>query len=180
MLLMASCVPKPNTCTQFVHNIYEQSITWKARFVKLNIDETVPKYLIPSIYRAANSWNKAIGREQIVITENISSKNNILYLSSWEVDRAHEQARTSIRWAGDEIISANIKVNSKNFIFYDIAPTLNGNKYSFEALMVHEMGHFLGLSHASFKSVMVKHLGAYENRINLHDEDIKQVQCEYK
>lgn len=178
LLLLASCAPKPSDCTQYIKNVYGQSIVWRSKSVTLNIDASVPKHLVPSIYRAAHTWNRAIGRDQIVLTEQISYKNNILYLSSWEADRSSEQARASIKWAGDSIVSGDIKVNSKNFVFYDNLPKTN--QFSFEAIMVHEMGHFLGLTHAESNSVMVKYLGAREDRVNLFEEDIKQIQCEYK
>lgn len=180
LLVLTSCVPKANKCSQFVHNIYGESITWK-KPTTLNISNEVPREFVPSIYRAANTWNKIIGRNQIVITEAASGDNNILYLSSWEADRTSEQGRTSVRWGGNEIKSADIKINSKNFTFYDVAPVPNGNQYSFEALMLHEMGHFLGLGHTDNQgSVMSPTLGAYDDRVNPSAEDIKQVQCEYK
>lgn len=55
--------------------------------------------------------------------------------------------------------------------------------YNFEALMLHELGHFLGLKHKELSpavSVMETYLAANTNRIVLSDADKKNLKCEYK
>lgn len=56
----------------------------------------------------------------------------------------------------------------------------NSAGYSFEALILHEMGHFLGLKHREDGgSVMATYLGAYTNRTDLAGVDSENVRCEY-
>jgi predicted Zn-dependent protease len=53
--------------------------------------------------------------------------------------------------------------------------------YSFEALVLHELGHFLGLKHtAESGSVMVTHLAANNDRVALSASDAQSIQCVYK
>lgn len=55
--------------------------------------------------------------------------------------------------------------------------------YNFEALMLHELGHFLGLKHKELSpavSVMETYLAANTNRVALSDADKKNLTCEYK
>ena len=53
--------------------------------------------------------------------------------------------------------------------------------YNFEALMLHELGHFLGLKHKDLAvSVMETYLAANTNRVILGDLDKKNLKCEYK
>ena len=55
--------------------------------------------------------------------------------------------------------------------------------YNFEALMLHELGHFLGLKHKELSpavSVMETYLAANTNRIELSDADKMNLKCEYK
>ena len=53
--------------------------------------------------------------------------------------------------------------------------------YNFEALLLHELGHFLGLKHKDFAtSVMETYLAANTDRVDLGDLDKKNFRCEYK
>lgn len=55
--------------------------------------------------------------------------------------------------------------------------------YNFEALMLHELGHFLGLKHKELSpavSVMETYLAANTNRVDLSDADKKNLKCVYK
>lgn len=182
--------------------------------VTLYIHSSIPKELRPSIYRAANTWENIIGRKVIDISEDSSKisdgpgrdgKNGIYFLSNWESDKSSEQGRTSVLWAGDEIQEADIRLNHYNYSFYDQTPdqvvpsiiaqkqvlgssslTANSSSlsYSFEALMLHEMGHFLGLKHRDSNgkntgTVMAAQLAAFNNRIVLADSDRESIKCEY-
>lgn len=53
--------------------------------------------------------------------------------------------------------------------------------YNFEALVLHELGHFLGLKHKDVTaSVMETYLAANTDRISLSEVDTKNLKCEYK
>lgn len=200
--LLSSCTPKPQNDCGFVQNVYGQRISWKNRSpIKIYINNSVPKELRASIYRAAATWDSQIGKKVFEISEDSSQassspsrdqKNAIYFLPDWESDRTSEQGRTSVYWAGDEIQEADIRINSADFSYYDQnSQVLIGSTrlkqqgrtpsdgYSFEALLLHEMGHLLGLKHREGSSVMATHLAAFSNRVQLAGADQEAVSCEY-
>lgn len=196
---VTSCAPKKSEDCGFVQNVYGQRISWKTTApIQLYIATSVPAELRPAIYRAAATWEQSTGRKVFEVIEENSSqasspgrdkKNGIYFLSQWESDRKSEQGRTSVYWAGDEIQEADIRINSQDFSYYDqnrtqqVKAVSNNTSagYNFEALVLHELGHFLGLKHReNGGTVMAKELGAYTDRIKLSSNDVESVQCEYK
>lgn len=202
--LISSCAPKEQTDCGFVQNVYGQRISWKQKTpVALMITASIPSDLKSAIYRAAATWERKAGRKVFeLIEENSTSnvknaqpsrdkKNGIYFLSNWESDKKSEQGRTSVYWAGDEIQEADIRINAADFAYYNenSQVLVRGNEnnsqknsagYSFEALVLHEMGHFLGLKHREDGgSVMATYLGAYTNRTDLAGVDSENVRCEY-
>lgn len=204
-LLATSCKPKEQKDCGFVQNVYGQRISWKSQDpVDLVINSSVPAQLRPAIYRAVKTWEDQIGRKIINIIEdsgrasNMPAKdghNGIYFLSNWEADRQSEQGRTSVYWADNQIMEADIRINAQNFSFYDLDPQQlilasgvdgtvhalsNSDGYNFEALILHELGHFLGLKHTTeTHSVMVTHLSAYTDRTVLSASDSESVKCVY-
>ena len=203
MSYLTACSPTPQNDCGFVQNIYGQRISWKTNApIKFYIHESVPVQLRPAIYRAVATWEAQAGHKLFDISEDSSQissspsrdqKNAIYFLNEWESDRSSEQARTSVYWAGDLIQEADIRINGSNFSFYDQdMQVLVGSYilqqqgktaregYSFEALVLHELGHFLGLKHREGGStVMATHLAAFTNRTKLAASDQQSVMCEY-
>lgn len=203
-LILPACSPKEQDNCGFVQNIYGQRISWKTKkTVKLTIHSSLPAELRPAIYRAAATWEIQAGRKVFEISEDSSKlnaepardqKNAIYFQSKWESDRSSEQGRTSVYWAGDEIQEADIRINAADFSYYDkntsvlvgsFARVTTAEKattgYSFEALVLHEMGHLLGLKHREdVGTVMATHLAAFNNRTQLAATDQRAVSCEYK
>lgn len=203
-LTLASCSPKKQDDCGFVQNAYGQRISWKSKKpVLLIIHSSLPVELRPAVYRAAATWEVQAGRKVFEISEDSSKlnagpgrdqKNGIYFHPKWESDRSSEQGRTSVYWAGDEIQEADIRINAADFSYYDKNPTVligsyaRVNKpeavttgYSFESLVLHEMGHFLGLKHREDAgTVMATHLAAFANRTQLAASDQKSVSCEYR
>lgn len=204
-LMATSCSPKEQKDCGFVQNVYGQRISWKSQEpIELVINSSVPASLRPAIYRAVKTWEDQIGQKMFEITEDSSrasqgpskdGKNAIYFLSSWETERRAEQGRTSVYWADNQIMEADIRINAQNFSFYDQDPQQlilgsgvdgtvhalqNSDGYNFEALVLHELGHFLGLKHTSERSsVMVTHLSAYTDRTVLSASDSESVKCVY-
>ncbi|MFZ3231569.1 MAG: matrixin family metalloprotease [Pseudobdellovibrio sp.] len=191
----------------FVQNVYGQRVSWKTKFpIPLVIHASVPPELRPAIYRAANTWESQIGSKVFEISEDSTKisgvplhdqKNGIYFLSEWESDRSLEQGRTNVLWAGDEIQEADIRINGANFSYYNLNPQefyrsfgvsteqkATAVGYSFEALVLHEMGHFLGLKHREnlgedLGTVMATHLAAFVDRTQLSVSDQGSIRCEY-
>lgn len=203
--MISSCKPKEQKDCGFVQNVYGQRISWKTHDpIEFVINSSVPVELRPAIYRAAKTWEDQIGRKVFNITEESGrasaapskdGKNAIYFLSKWEADRKSEQGRTSVYWAAEQIMEADIRINGENFSFYDqdphqliLASGVDGNVhalqnsdgYNFEALVLHELGHFLGLKHTTERtSVMVTHLSAFTDRTVLSGSDGESVKCGY-
>lgn len=201
-VLMTGCKPKSISDCGFVQNVYGQRISWKTKDpIELIITNQVPVALRPAIYRAVKTWEDRIGQKIFNVTEDSTraslsptkdGKSAIYFLSSWESDRASEQGRTSIYWAADQIMEADIRINAQNFSFYDQDPKqlvgsdvvhalASSDGYNFEALILHELGHFLGLKHATgIGTVMATHLASYTDRITPSEVDSQNVQCVYR
>lgn len=200
---LSSCAPKPQNDCGFVQNIYGQRISWKTKeSIKIIIHNSVPTDLRPAILRAAATWDRQVGHKVFDITEESSlltdspsrdKKNGIYFLSEWESDRSSEQGRTSVYWAGDQIQEADIRINAFDFSYYDQNPqdligsyrlkklgSSASDGYSFEALILHEMGHMLGLKHRDGTTVMGTHLAAFTDRTQLAAVDQQSISCEYK
>lgn len=206
-LILATCVlaigiglqacgmkPAAQDSCNFVQNSDQQRVSWGSQTpVVLYIDQSVPATYYDSIKRAAQAWNNGVGREVVKIgglTSNRPSSSpdgiNLIYFQrNWDGERS-EQARTTIYWAGDRIYEADIKVNDRDFDFFG-ADTPTAGKLDMESLMIHEIGHVLGLRHMETAgSVMQPTLsGATTFNMNagfrrkLTTEDQNSIRCEY-
>lgn len=184
---LSACAKKSQEDCGFVQNVYGERISWKGDLpVVMQVHESVPSEFIPAIQAAANRWNAVAGRQVISIRAGVArgpvapqkdSGNIIYYMTSWESNKASEQARTSIYWIGDQIKEADIRVNASQFRFYWNG---GGGGVNFEALLIHEMGHVLGLKHKdSDGSVMATYLANNTDRVYLAQTDQSSLQCEY-
>lgn len=201
-LVASGCKPKTQDNCGFVQNAYGERIVWKTKdLIPLYISSNIPEKLRPAIYRAAKTWENHIGRSIFQIIESSGAPgveprkdgiNGIYFLNQWEANKKSEQGRTSVYWAADQIMEADIRINAEDFSFYDtdkndvvysrntVHAYSGSEAYSFEALILHELGHFLGLKHAdAHGSVMVTHLRAFEDRTEVSADDSQSIQCAY-
>ena len=190
VLVLASCAkPKAQKDCGYVQNVYGERVSWKQNApVKMYLHTSVPSAYEVGIRAAAETWNKAHRNNLIIIEQNRISDSgpardgrNVIYLlSTWEGERASEQARTSLFWVGDQIQEADIRVNGQNYQFYVTNSGVSNQAVSIEALLLHELGHVIGLRHNDASpSVMATYLKANQDRIELQESDIASLQCEY-
>lgn len=198
--LLQACAPKSQSDCGFVQNVYGERISWKNDIpVKMMLHETVPEEMIPAIRKAAESWNTTAGKTILDIDFSVRERGpavprkdgrNVIYLlNTWEAQKASEQGRTSVYWIGDQIKETDVRLNAENFSFYwedfngQTATSLNamaGTQVNMEALVLHELGHVLGLKHRDGdSSVMGTYLRAKEDRVDLASVDEVSLQCEY-
>jgi hypothetical protein len=192
---LQACAPKSQDDCGFVQNVYGERISWKGQYpVTMYLHESVPQEYVAAIVAAAQTWQDAAGKPMfnIVTNQKISgpinpqkdSRNIIYFLSTWEEDKSSEQARTSIYWIGDQIKEADMRINGK-FTYYwnqpGVASTANHvSSINIEALVIHELGHVLGLKHKdTSSSVMATYLSNNTDRVNIADTDKSALQCEY-
>lgn len=189
MMTLQACAPKSQDDCGFVQNVYGERISWKGAVpVTIKIHASVPEEYVASIVAAAESWDRTAGKRifNIVtsprvtgpVTPHKDGENVIYFLDTWEANKASEQARTSVYWVGDAIQEADIRLNNKNFDFYASGAPHNG--VNMEALVLHELGHVLGLKHKDTGgSVMATYLANGVDRTSVSDTDTSSLQCEY-
>ncbi len=186
--LMGCSQKSPDACG-FVQNSSGERISWKNEApIHLFMHTSVPQEFRGAVIGAADKWNQALGKNMIVIEDalvdgpNVANKDgqSVIYMSNtWEADKASEQGRTSIYWVGDRIRETDIKLNGQNFQFYwQKTPQTQG--VNIEALVLHEMGHVLGLKHKDTESsVMQTYLANNSDRTHVGETDIEALKCEY-
>jgi hypothetical protein len=172
----------------FVQIVYGQRISWKdSAAIPLYVHESFPANMLPGLEAAIATWQNVMGRPVFRIAQtNYQSSgprqdgmNVIYWMSAWEADKRTEQARTSVYWVGDQIREADIRLNDKDFNFY-----LNQGGYDqdvhLESLMLHELGHVLGLKHKDGGgSVMGTYLASSTVRNQVSAIDKENLKCEY-
>lgn len=182
---------EPEQSCDFVQNGQLQRVSWKGQFpIEFYIHESVPEEFISSIQSAMGQWEAKLGRplfkikgilEGPIDNSEKDGRNVITYMNQWDPDRNREQARTTILWLGDIIYESDIKLNgSGDFSFFSGPQPLSG-KVDMESLVVHELGHVLGLQHNdAVPSVMATTLSSATMRREPKPIDIQNFKCEYK
>lgn len=187
-LALQACSPKSQDECGFVQNVYGERISWKADVpIHIQIHKNFPEEFVGAVNAAAESWNRNLGKKIIEIvkeryqgSEQAQKDNvNVIYFyKTWEEDRLTEQARTSVYWIGDLIKEADIRINGK-FSYYWNQGEKTGD-VNIEALLIHEMGHVLGLKHKDTGgSVMATYLASNTKRNQLAATDMSSLKCEY-
>lgn len=191
--VMSACTRKlaPEASCNFVQNSDLQRVSWGSQTpVKLYIHESVdPKYW-PAIQAAVDTWNQEIpGKDLFKIegtgvtgpaTPSRDGYSVIYMLNTWEADKPNEQARTTIYWTGNQIYEGDIRINAKNFSFNYQSNSGTFFGVDLQSLVLHELGHVLGLAHTSDAgSVMAVSLASGLERRAPSAGDLTDLRCEY-
>ena len=192
-LFACAPAPKPEAPCNFVQNVYGQRISWKDQVpIPMLVHADFPREHLPALENAMKVWERAAGHKLFVIVSTNyrgnaapakDSKSVIYWLKTWEAEKPSEQARTSIYWVGDQIREADLRVNAKNFSYFnnesDVTQPEKG--VHLESLLIHELGHVLGLKHNDGgESVMATYLALQIRREELSDSDQEAMSCEYR
>jgi len=192
ILIIQACgvKPEPEDQCNFVLNSVDQRVSWNGRTpVVLYIHESVPKKYRKVVDIAMEKWRYALGTQLFKLGGVVNTggpaqdgSSVIYWRKSWDVDRQEEQGRTTIYWTGTQIFEADVSINNRDFEFF-WSDEPEPNKVDVESLLVHELGHVLGLSHSAIKgSVMVSSLpkGVVSSaRRNPDKADLDSLKCEY-
>lgn len=173
----------------FVQNSQGIRVSWKsATPINFMINADIPSKYDATIEHAATIWNNYLHKDLIHVYRNNSFTNppgddkyNVIYfMTTWPVDQNMEQARTAIRWDVSKLRDSDIKVNAANFSLYADGETAIQGQISLLSLMLHEMGHAVGLKHIPDNlSVMQTHLGSNTDRNTPAPVDLESLGCEY-
>jgi hypothetical protein len=178
---------EPQASCNFVQNSDQQRVSWKGTLpVQIWIHESVPAQYHAAIMQAAAQWEYSVGKKLFTVagidhgplTPSQDGKNVIYWMPTWDATRPTEQARTTIFWQDNQIQEADILVNTQNFSYS--TPDLVPNQVDFESLILHELGHSLGLQHDIVSgSVMAAYLASDYERRTPSDFDVTSLKCEY-
>lgn len=179
------------SCNFITTNVLSNTlrVSWKtATPINLVITASVPPEFDSEIISAAAKWNTNLGKNLLTVTRDNNFSNtpgndriNAIYWSTtWETEQATQQARTAVRWDVSKLQDTDVRINAKNFTFYKTGdPDISG-KIHLESLLIHELGHVLGLTHiADTSSVMQTQLKASTTRNQPGAIDLSSVNCEY-
>lgn len=177
------------TSCGFMQNSYGQRVSWKKNIpVVLAFHKNFPVEYEEVVNKAATHWNEAAGMTlfRFVRSENDLSEaaqkdsvNTIHWLLSWPENQKGLQALTNLYWKNSQLFETDIAVDAQYFNYFSEAPTTPYDIH-LESLMIHELGHVLGLRHRStVPSVMWAVLNGAVKRDSLTAADRETIKCEY-
>lgn len=172
----------------FIQNSYGQRVSWKLNIpVVLQLHSEYPPEYDEVIKRAAQHWNDAAGMTLFrfdrtganlgpEVTRNAT--NTVHWMKTWPEAQKTLQAVTNLYWRGNQIYESDIAVDHKYFNFFVDKATTPYDVH-LESLMIHELGHVLGLKHRTVPSVMWSTLNGAVKRDSLTAADRETIKCEY-
>lgn len=182
---------QPQESCDFVQNSSLQRVSWGPRLpIFMSVHNSVPQHMYGDIQAAVDVYNLSMGRELLRIVawgasgaaEAKADGVSMIYLdSNWDSrTRYTEQGRTMIFYSGSRLYEADLAINGQFFSSYTGVFSAGGTQLDLQSLMVHELGHVLGLAHSSKTgSVMAASLQTGIVRRSLSANDISSLQCEY-
>ena len=172
----------------FLQNSYGQRVSWKQTSpVLFYFDSRFSDDDEKSFIHAAQTWENVVGRPLAIFQRmkdgeswpaGPDGRNTIYFLMDWPAGLASQQAVTNLYWKRNSIIDSDIKVNEAYFSYFFKEP--DNSRVHFESLMIHEIGHALGLIHSQeAPTVMWPYLALGIVRDQLSAKDQGNVKCEY-
>lgn len=171
----------------YVVNTFGYRVSWKNKVpVSLMISKNWPEKHLNAVHRAVDQWNAATGRDLLKIVREKAgneprkdSRNGLHWMHEWSSSRKTEQAQTTMYYEGNRPYEADIKIDAKYFEYYD-DDWSDGGQYHLESLLIHELGHLLGLAHAyTPRTVMSPFLYPYDRRVDITPNELEAIKCEY-
>lgn len=192
--LVQACAPQltPQASCNFLVSNEAQRISWGSEApVIMYVDSSVPSEFYGAIQAAIDTWNRSLGREVLKIggwssaypVEKQDGVNVIYYKRDWPESIRNKQAITTVRWASDRLFEADVSINGNSSHFeYFWGPTVVAGRVDFESLLLHELGHVLGLDHPKVEfqgTVMATRLMDTTLRRVPAPQDVADLKCEY-
>lgn len=183
-----ACAPRldPQDSCNFSQNSEKQRVSWKGHLpIPIYLHSSVPIQYRQAILDAMNTWAEEL-QQPVFTLAGVSNGSlsaagqdgySVIYwMDNWPNE--YEQARTTIYWVGSEIREADIRINGD--LSMSGGEELIPGYVDMESLMLHELGHVLGLAHNhDFSSIMVETLATATARRELSNTDRQSLACEY-
>lgn len=216
-MVLCGCADQPpaEEACNFVQNRMNRRVSWARMPIVFYADSNITAQQETEIREAMAIWNdlfkpnkvfELVGRSkqlpQPVMNngEVIPDGYNGIYIANKDIfensNVKDEQARTSISFRGDFIYESDILIDeSESFFYANNEIKSSEGKISFKSLIVHELGHVLGLEHIEEQgyalsaksdanvlvpSVMNPKLQNGEYRVDITDKDFDSLACEYQ
>lgn len=195
VLLLVGCAqekPKPEKTCGFLHDADGQRLSWSSGLpIPIFVHESYPEAARISLEKAIKIWDEGFGQKVFVLENGVvgganhpqrDQKSVIYWMTAWEPGKETEQGRTDVVSEGDEILEADVRINgaSNKFSLYFDQPEGRDGEVSLTSLLVHELGHVLGLAHNEQpSSVMKTYLAPLEERRKIKAIDVTNLTCEY-
>jgi len=170
----------------FVQNSYGQRVSWKKSLpIKIYVDPSFPPEHDPVLKQAAKKWEDVLGRTLFLFeraplnSPSAKDNRNVVYWANpWSETNKNLQAVSALSWSNNQLVEADVKVNAEHYRFSSI---LSATSVDLESLIVHELGHVLGLTHLAngTSTVMLQVLDYNLKRDIPSAEDIANLKCEY-
>ena len=182
---------KPQDSCNFVLNGEQQRVSWKGKLpIKLVLNSSVPPEAYAAINRAIAEYKDKLGHGKDIFV--ITSRNagdldprqdgtsEIYWFKTWDPARPTEQARTTVYWSGNQIFEADMRINGSPTFKFNYDPTTSFSDLDLDSLVLHELGHVLGLAHnPAAGSVMNVTLDDGQDRRDIGPVDEASLRCEY-
>ena len=156
--------------------------------IPLKLDKDIPYQYIETFYRAEEAWEESTGVDLFNIGETIDIQvensyiydNNTIYWieeydgSYWTYalfnNNFEKYVHVGIAFTDLNIIMLNAKA---------LAPYISSSNYFLETVVIHELGHILGLGHHPNPSSIMYYRGDQRREYVITSDNIQDVHCLY-